>query len=732
MIAKFDQLNRFENPKITLCNPDSYITTSGHIINSIGVLSDVKNYKHNYNFNAQCDGNFTYYKPKSNDEQENKFLDNIFNSIEVDRYIYIEDFGFAVISNVSNNTQKKNVKEINFTSCDKELEFCEAPFLTTKETATDTLENFLILWKSCCPMWSVGYISNDLKKNENLEDIYRTIVDITSENAYDFLINEVQDAFDCIVDFDYIHREINVYSQKEYVEHNKTNIIISKDVLLDELSSENSFDNTYTALEVEGDNELEIRMVNPVGNNFVYNFSSDNPKLQWMPKDLRDKVKQWYSNIQQYKDEYYKLAPLWYQAQEDFNKLYQDYQVVNTNLILHLQELNNINNSNATDDVKTPALDKINDEIEIDLNGGYREIDISFQITNIAKSDGGTITIDKEEWNPKKYYAYLDGDSTWVHLTAYDFDNNEEKEEYFNLFREDWNNQGKPYPIYECTSVDACNYNDGYFFQCSKEIDISEIPASPNDWASYSRLFKQYTGLHEYGDFVGGKSAEKDDPYYWWAFGDEISGNSYSLMKLELIRGKYTVTNSIEEECKSISYVTLKNKINDINKKCSLSTYFTDNDLKRLSNYIKPGKFVDNSITITDSMTYQEKAQQAKDLMAKAENKLASILTNGKKFSVNVKNFIFDKCFKHFTDQLKSGCIISVETSDNFFEKFHLTNFSVDYEEKTISFTLGNKYNKFDIKSLFDEVLGDISKSTSQIFKLKQRVSKLEQINENS
>lgn len=684
MIVSFDKLNRFEEKSITLCNPDTTLDEqTNKLINSIGILNNYKNLSIDYNFNSQSTGSFDYTQNVGRSDEENQFFSTLYKSIVKDRYLFIENFGFVVITNVNtNNYDELKTKKINFTSCDKELENCEAPFLTTEETSTNTLEKFMTLWENCCPMWSVIYISDDLKKDENNNDIYRTITDITSENAYDFLLNEIQNAFDCVVDFDYINRGVCIYSQFEYTKQFQTTIHISKN-LLNSLDIDENYDNSYTALEAVGDNNIELRMVNPTGNNIVYNFDS---KLEWMPNDLQDKIKKWDKNIMDYKEIYYKLAPFWYQAQEDINNLYQDYLVASENLDEHMLLKSNIESSNDTDEIKNVALADVKNEIKIDRNGGYRKFEISrFIVDKVPK--------DESEWDSNKFYYYIsDIDETpqWSYISSYNT----------------WVNLSKVTPLYY---IDKSVFNSKtYYLYDGKNYNSVNIY---NKWNKTDTLFTYYYGLSQYGNKIGDDYTDSDS----W-------GNGLMKTALTTKKNKYN----------GYSYKTLKEKINYINVECSLSTdsgLFNSKDLIRLSNYIKTGKYLDNSITVTDSMTYTEKADKAKELMNKTEIKLYNVINNVDKISIDVnKSFIFDVAFSSCANQLKSGCIINVETSDDVFEKIYLTSFSINYEEKTITFTLGNKYNKFDIKSLFDEVLGDISKSTSQIANLKKRINTLEKI----
>ena len=69
------------------------------------------------------------------------------------------------------------------------------------------------------------------------------------------------------------------------------------------------------------------------------------------------------------------------------------------------------------------------------------------------------------------------------------------------------------------------------------------------------------------------------------------------------------------------------------------------------------------------------------------------------------------------------GAIVYLETSDDHMEQVHLTNFSIDYDDCSVSFTFGNKYDENDIKSLFDDVFGSVKTSAAAVKYLKNIVN---------
>ena len=164
--------------------------------------------------------------------------------------------------------------------------------------------------------------------------------------------------------------------------------------------------------------------------------------------------------------------------------------------------------------------------------------------------------------------------------------------------------------------------------------------------------------------------------------------------------------------------------ISVINSDCALditakdvdgNIIFTVDLLNELMTHIKPTDYVDEYMLITDSMTYPERFEKAKELMDRAQSQLVKISSGQKTYSIDTRSFLFNKQFRHFSEQLCAGVIIYVETKNNTMEQLHLTGIDINFDEKSTNFTLGNKYDRSDLKALYEEALGQNSKSFSEL-----------------
>ena len=116
---------------------------------------------------------------------------------------------------------------------------------------------------SLLPLWSIGEV------DEALWGKYRTF-GVDNESVYDFIKNTAQETYQCVFDFDTYNRRINVRSVASDVATDP--VFLSLDNLVQELEITEDTDNIFTCLDVNGADGVDIRSVNPLGTNKIYNL----------------------------------------------------------------------------------------------------------------------------------------------------------------------------------------------------------------------------------------------------------------------------------------------------------------------------------------------------------------------------------------------------------------------------------------------------------------------------
>ena len=152
---------------------------------------------------------------------------------------------------------------------------------------------------------------------------------------------------------------------------------------------------------------------------------------------------------------------------------------------------------------------------------------------------------------------------------------------------------------------------------------------------------------------------------------------------------------------------------------------FSASELEELQNYIYEGSYTDEYVTITSDMSYDEKFAQMKTLYDRALTQLQKVSVPTQEFSIDAENFLFIKAFEHWSEQLETGCLINVELEEDDLAALFLAGITVNYDDHKLSLKFGNRFNRFDPKSLFDDVLGSVSRSANTLSYVKDLIAPL-------
>ena len=368
MVIRFDSLDRFETPVLTLCNPGSqYDRTTGLLTRAIGALTNTTDLEVLYNFNSSSELNVRVVRP-SKDEEQYSYLLNIYNAVQNRRLLFVKDIGYFAISNVvSGREDDFAFKDVSAKSIDIELEQRMVPYIpdgtyrftSDQETGTTGLLETLV---ATLPLWTIGEV------DEDVAELYRTFEDVSvEENCLSFMLNEVQDAYDCIFIFDIFSRTINVYSQDNYVV--LTDVHITNNDLINSLEVNEDANNLYTAINVTGTDDVTISAINPTGTNVIYDFSY---YIDWMPSSLGQKVAQWQTAVENAKNSYYNLNLSYYQLLASASDLNSEIERINTQITMYSRCRDNI--------VASSSVDIVEEYNEVIVENGGEEIDISGSI----------------------------------------------------------------------------------------------------------------------------------------------------------------------------------------------------------------------------------------------------------------------------------------------------------------------------------------------------------------
>lgn len=338
MIVRYNALSNFETPKFTLCNPGCIYNDKNCLTNVVGALVDHEAEEIVFNFNSMSELNMRVNLVNRDNADENEYVYSLYKSLQNRRLIFVEDIGFFAITNIDDGFDGEiHYKDVSAKSIDVEISQKMIPYIPngTYRFLTDEAKNNKGIFEmivETLPLWSIGEV------DETVANKWRTFEDVdTSLNCHSFLLENIQEAFECIIIFDCAKRVINVYDQDKYIK--QTDIHITKHDLINSLNVTENADDLYTAISVLGGENISIAALNPLGTNVIYNFDY---YLDWMTPGLSEKVKKWQASVDEQTSDYYTLNVRYYEQLEKANTLNLQIKALETQIKMYERCRDNI------------------------------------------------------------------------------------------------------------------------------------------------------------------------------------------------------------------------------------------------------------------------------------------------------------------------------------------------------------------------------------------------------
>lgn len=271
-----DLFNRPEKPYVVLCNPNK---------SELYSLDNITDTTLRLRYNALSEFDFTI--PEYDDGKKIEAYDYVVSK----RYVLIEGIGYFLIENpqeLMDGITRKKVVTAKSIEC--ELNYKRLVGLSGTHKLYDPVTpNGTLLDKlvKMAPGWSVGVFDSALIGRA------RTFK-VSESTIYGFLMGEVESAFECIFTFDTFQRKINVYSKNNVTK--ETDIYLSFDNLIRNVSLNTISEEIVTCMHVYGGGELDIRAVNPLGTNTIYNFDYYK-STNWLSEGLLTNINIWENKI---------------------------------------------------------------------------------------------------------------------------------------------------------------------------------------------------------------------------------------------------------------------------------------------------------------------------------------------------------------------------------------------------------------------------------------------------
>lgn len=287
MVIDFSKIDLRERPNFILRNFDD---------KAIGVLGQIINPKVDIYYNEISKLDFEY--PSYVNERKL----NEYDLLTGMRIIDVEGFGQFILSDpVETDDGIKTKKKCSGYSLEsefsnKDISLEEGTYNFWNPLAPDSTIIGIILSKM--PSWTIGTVSS------NLIGKYRTF-SIDGMTIYDFMKSELEKTYECVFDFDTYQRKINVRSNNDIIAVKP--VYISTSNLAKEIEIKENTENVVTVLDVNGADGVDIRSVNPMGENKIYNLDSYMTK-EYFSFEMINKWNNWKSTFESYQMPYYSLV----------------------------------------------------------------------------------------------------------------------------------------------------------------------------------------------------------------------------------------------------------------------------------------------------------------------------------------------------------------------------------------------------------------------------------------
>lgn len=147
--------------------------------------------------------------------------------------------------------------------------------------------------------WRFGYINAAFQGKKSGKKLVRAVTGDPSKSLYDFMMNDLEDAFNCYFIFDTEQFLIHILADDDF-EGDSPSILLSYQNLIQNTTITEEDKEIITALSVTGENGITVSEVTPAGGAVLYDFSY---YYDWMSDGLKNSLIKWQDDLKDANDE---------------------------------------------------------------------------------------------------------------------------------------------------------------------------------------------------------------------------------------------------------------------------------------------------------------------------------------------------------------------------------------------------------------------------------------------
>lgn len=644
----------------------------------IGILGGVSDLKFNIKFSEPSEISFTV--PKVLGDGDNP----LYGAVTGHRIVYTKHYGIYVIMNPETEADGiSDVKQVRGYSLEKTLDskrfFLEEGTFNFWNPASPT-NTVLGRILELAPDWSVGYVSPTLIGR------YRTF-DSFDDYLLSFVYNTVPDKYRCVFVFDPYAMTISVYDADE--SRPTLPIYLDFDNLVQQITVEEISDELVTALRPYGADELDIRNVNPIGSNWIYDLSYFIESGD-ISGSLAEKWQAWQRSILNNQALYKGLVAL--RASSTTRLLTEQAALID--LQGELEDLTNqqsitiqtlaTETTSAGKESQQQLLDEINGKIKA------KKAEITTKENTIEN-----INSELDADDPASYSGRIKAITEELAFSSY-FTTEEQSVLSQYLIEQDITES-----TFVATDVDTSVSGSTYLFD-SGVISISDANILEVDFSTdlKKRMFTLSGGtfnvsgdMNISGDVIRGTL--------------EVPNNGQAVMSV------YAGSISVNDKTAASGMITLMGAVSNLNTDvCKV----TVDDITTYEGSRMQFDIASSSLYLTANVSEYQKYSVQMELFDYATGVLSDLATPTYEFSVDSANFIFAQEFAPFRNSLELGKAVYLLMDNQKIITPIIIEFELSFEDReNFSIVFSNRFKRHDSVNTLKDMI-ETSYSTSRSF----------------
>nr|DAO56448.1 MAG TPA: tail protein [Caudoviricetes sp.] len=518
--------------------------------------------------------------------------------------------------------------------------------------------------------------------------------------GYDWIVNDVESAFEVVVLFDFMYKTIHVLIPDEVTQ--KANIIYTFNNFMKNVDINEASEDIVTVLSCNGDN-CDISGVNPTGTNYICDFSyyMDKVNYRWMSPELIEKLEQWKIDCDSlkstYEDRIKDLRALYKEATEN--------ETILQEMSLSLADLRTAQNKRSIVGTGSPGA-----------------------LCGIVTAE--SVSSGKKSIKSGTDY-YLNAFTGEEIITAYQFSPTYDVATRRWIFNNGLSKRGT------ANSIIAENLSDDnhagvsywYFSDASDGSSYCKLKSSVSvnkdsiTSTYYCGGFDRYVA-YTYPIVNGGTTVYTDTLQEWInlrefhvnALNISLYGYARQLNGYQYDDEGEVITPTSDSIYGQINAVN--EKLNEISDRLNILVYFSDTPklLRELNCYWIEGDYTNENIAVLEETTPEEELDLANELLASGYIELSKVCQPRFTFSLESIDATKHYEFREQMHSLELGKIITIEKEEGlwYYPALLEISMSLDNNEE-FSMTFGNSLRLDDWGYTYADLISDASSTSRKI-----------------